>query len=269
MSDHKSKKRVAAVTGATGAIGQAITEQLALYGYKVFLLVRDQKKSDLAVKKIRGKISNLDLETRLVDLSSESSILALAAEWQGPLHVLVNNAAISPRERLETPEGIEVQFATNVLGYLWMTHYFREILFDSAPARIVNVASYWAGGLEIDDLEFDKRPYHNHSAYRQSKQANRMLSAYYAEIFDPDLVTVNSCHPGDVNSNLSNSLGFGGSQSPLQGAETPSWLATSTDVTGITGKYFENKQAAYCPFSINLKEIERLYNVCSHYINDE
>jgi NAD(P)-dependent dehydrogenase (short-subunit alcohol dehydrogenase family) len=64
----------------------------------------------------------------LVDVSRHSSIQALVGRWQGSLHILINNAAASPRQRQETPEGIEVQFATNVLGYFWLTQLFSDQL---------------------------------------------------------------------------------------------------------------------------------------------
>jgi NAD(P)-dependent dehydrogenase (short-subunit alcohol dehydrogenase family) len=181
------------------------------------------------------------------------------------LHILINNAAASPPQRQITPEGIELQFATNVLGYFWMTVYFSDILSKSFPARIVNVASYWAGNLDITDLEFTKRAYHNHDAYRQSKQANRMLTPVFSQIYQNKGITVNACHPGDVNSALSNSLGFGGSQSPDEGAKTPVWLATSPDVNDISGKYFEDCKEVHCSFSTNLDLAKELFEICENY----
>ena len=157
---------------------------------------------------------------------------------------LINNAGTTPRQRLETPEGIEMQFATNVLGYFWMTQAFADVLKRSAPARIVNVASYWAGDLDLADLEFKRRRYDNGIAYRQSKQANRMLTVAFAERLQGDAVTVNVCHPGDVNSKLSNDLGFGGHESPDTGARTPVWLATGQEGGEQTGRYFEHMRQA-------------------------
>jgi retinol dehydrogenase-13 len=135
----------------------------------------------------------------------------------------VNNAAVTPKRREETPEGIELQFATNVLGYFWMIQAFADILKRSAPARVVNVASDWAGDLELEDLEFKRRRYDNNAAYRQSKQADRMLTVPFAERLKPLGITVNACHPGEVPSTLSHNLGFHGH--PPGGARTV-WLAT-------------------------------------------
>jgi len=264
MNDPHNPK-VAAVTGATGAIGKAIAHALAKANFRVVLITRDEEKSKQAVEEIQSKTNNPDICYELADLSLKSAVESLAESWGGPLHVLINNAAITPKTRQVTKEGIELQFATNVLGYFWMTNSFTEILSASSPSRVIYVASYWAGGLDLNDLEFERRPYHNHDAYRQSKQANRMLTPIFASRLKEKGVTVNACHPGDVNSSLSNDLGFGGSQTPGQGAETPVWLAASEELEGITGKYFERKKQVRCQFSSLQFESERLYEICSSY----
>ena len=210
-------------------------------------------------------MGNPDVRYEIADLSRRVEIQALAARWRGPLHVLVNNAAVTPRTRQETPEGIELQFATNVLNYFWMTQAFREILKRSAPARIVDVASYYAGDLDINDLEFKRRRYHNGSAYRQSKQANRMLVAAWAVQLSADGITINACHPGDVNSQLSNNLGFGGSQSPDQGADTPVWLATEPIGGDKTGRYFSQRREQHCRFGADREAVAELYEACLNY----
>lgn len=265
MSAHKPIRTVAAVTGATGAIGNAIANQLASKGLQVILLTRNPKKSALAIDVIKQTSGNDNISFELVDLASRYSIQALATRWQGPLHILINNAAITPPNRTETREGIELQFATNVLGYFWMSEFLSPVLAESSPARIINVASYWAGGLDLEDLEFKQRRYHNHDAYRQSKQANRMLTPVFASMLEPMGITANACHPGDVNSALSNSLGFGGSQSPDEGAKTPVWLSTSESVQSITGKYFERCQEIPCTFGQQKSSSRQLYEICQTY----
>jgi len=151
------------------------------------------------------------------------------------------------------------------LGYFRMTSYFQEILSESSPARIVDVASYWAGDLRLDDLEFEKRPYRNGTAYRQSKQANRMLVAAWCDRLAPKGIKINACHPGDVRSTLSRNLGFGGSQSPDQGAETPVWLATSKIGGQVSGRYFESKTEKQDPFTRDDEMVEALFNICLGY----
>jgi len=257
---------VAAVTGATGAIGKAIAGQLAgTRGYEVVLLCRNEEKARRAVREVTERTGNGRVRYELVDVSSRSSVRDLARRWQWPLHVLVNNAAVTPRRREETQEGIELQFATNVLGYFWMIQAFAEHLKRSAPARVVNVASYWAGDLDPEDLEFRRRRYDNHEAYRQSKQANRMLTVAFGQRLKPFGISVNACHPGDVNSTLSNNLGFGGSQPPDEGARTPVWLAVDTVGQRETGKYFEHMRRVRCPFGEDRTAVEALYERCLEY----
>jgi NAD(P)-dependent dehydrogenase (short-subunit alcohol dehydrogenase family) len=258
--------RIALVTGATGAIGKAIARQLAAHdGHEVVLACRDEAKAQQAVAEIQRATGNPNVRYELVDVSRRASIQALVARWHGPLHILVNNAATAPRQRRETPEGIELQFATNVLGYFWMTQLFSECLQQSAPARVIDVASYWAGDLDLADLEFKRRRYGNGAAYRQSKQANRMLTVAWAARLKDSGVTVNACHPGDVNSRLSNDLGFGGQTSPDAGADTAVWLATDPVVQGETGKYFEQRRAVRCRFGEDQSAVEALFEACLAY----
>lgn len=265
MSLAEQNHPVAIVTGATGAIGKAIARQLAQKNYDVVLACRNEAKARRAVDEITRLTGNPQVRYELVDLSRRSSIRAMADRWQGPLHVLVNNAGATPPTRQETPEGIELQFATNVLGYFWMIEAFTEYLRQAAAGRVVNVASYWAGDLDLNDLEFKRRRYNNNTAYRQSKQANRMLTVAFADRLKPYGITVNACHPGDVNSTLSNNLGFGGHQSPDEGASTPVWLATSPEVGQVTGKYFERMQERRDPFAGDRQAIETLYQTCLGY----
>jgi NAD(P)-dependent dehydrogenase (short-subunit alcohol dehydrogenase family) len=258
--------RVALVTGATGAIGEAIARQLAAApGFEVILIGRDEARTRQTAEAIRAATANNQVRYEVADLSRRASIQALAEHWHGSLHVLVNNAAVTPRTRQETPEGIELQWATNVLGYFWMIQAFHEQLARSAPARIVNVASYYAGDLDLTDVEFKRRRYDNNMAYRQSKQANRMLTAAFAPRLEPMGITVNACHPGDVNSKLSNNLGFGGHTSPDDGARTPVWLATEPVGQERTGQYFADQRLAPDPFTRDTAAVEALYRLCLEY----
>ena len=258
--------RTVIVTGAYGAIGRAIVTGIAaMPDYHVAMVGRDPVKLDKAYEEIVHTGNFTNISRIALDVSSKAEIMQFAQKLEGPVHVVVNNAASSPRQRLLTKEGIEVQFATNVLGYVWMMEYLSPLMQNVDDARIVNVASYWAGNLDSDDLEFKTRKYDNDTSYRQSKQADRMLSIAFAEKFKVLGITVNSCHPGDVNSKLSNDLGFGGHQTPAEGAATPVFLATSPKIKGITGKYFADKKEVHCEFSSDRYGIQRLAEICSKY----
>jgi NAD(P)-dependent dehydrogenase (short-subunit alcohol dehydrogenase family) len=266
MAPASSQTRVALVTGATGAIGGAIARHLAaLAGFRVVLVARDPAKAAAAAAMLREATGNSHVHGEHADLALKGDIEALARRWQGPLHVLVNNAAETPLNRAVTGEGIERQFATNVLGYFRLTRALTPALRAAAPARVVNVASYWAGGLDLEDLEFRRRRYDNDSAYRQSKQADRMLSVAFANRPRADGITVNACHPGDVRSRLAVSLGFGGHETPEQAARTPVWLATEAIGGQVTGGYFKQQRQTPCRFAADPAAIDELYVACSVY----
>jgi NAD(P)-dependent dehydrogenase (short-subunit alcohol dehydrogenase family) len=265
-ADQDHHHRLALVTGATGSIGKAIALEIALQpGYSVVLLCRDGHRARKVASEVAKLSGNDRVSHEIVDLCSKESIQALAQRLKEPVHVLVNNAAATPRHRRETPAGIELQFATNVLGYFWLTRAFSDQLRSGSPSRVVNVASYWAGDLDLDDLEFRRRPYNNNTAYRQSKQANRMLTVAFADRLREHGVTVNACHPGDVNSRLSNDLGFGGHETPQQGARTPAWLATDPIGQRETGKYFEHMRERCCRFGEDSEAVNTLYEACMAY----
>ncbi|MDZ7740756.1 MAG: SDR family NAD(P)-dependent oxidoreductase [Bacteroidota bacterium] len=260
-----SKKKTALVTGAYGEIGTAISRRLAEMDYHVIMIGKDESKLKATSGEIKQQTGNDDVEYRQVDLSRKSTIKEFAEQWEGRIDVLINNAATTPRHPIDSLEGVEMQWATNVLGYYRMMQYLHPYMEEAEDPRIVNVASYWAGGLDLDDPEFRRRYYDNDTAYRQSKQANRMLSTAFAEKLKDKGISVNVVHPGDVNSQLSNSLGYGGHESPGQGADTPVWAATAPELKGVSGKYFEHRQESTEQFSLEKERVDRLVRLCERY----
>jgi len=254
----------AIVTGAYGAIGKEIAMGLLSKNYNILLVGRDQQKLDQH-KKSLSSFNNLGkFQISCVDLSSKDDIFNFAHTISFNVDVLVNNAATAPVKRLENNQGIEMQWATNVLGYYWMITAFEQHLLKSEYPRVVNVASYWAGGLDLDDPEFKIRRYNNDAAYRQSKQADRMLSYGLADRYK-NKISINACHPGDANSKLSNDLGFGGSESAKQAATTPLLLATSPIGIENSGEYFEHGRLNACRFKDQKDTIMRLLEICQKY----
>ena len=255
----------AIVTGGYGAIGTEIARGLADAAWRVVIVGRDEQSARTTAERLDEETSG-EVDYEVADLSRRSEIDALAEHWEGRLDVLINNAGATPKTRQETPEGIEVQFATNVLGYVWMTLAFEDVLAASASARVVNVASYWAGDLDVDDLEFERRPYDNDAAYRQSKQANRMLTVVLAERLQDRGITVNACHPGDTPSKLARNLGFGGSQSAEESARTPLYLALDQELADVTGAWFSNQARQTDRYAQNTDQIERLWERVQRYL---
>ena len=145
------------------------------------------------------------------------------------------------RNKEISKDGYEMQFQVNILSYYAMMEGFAPVLKANAQSRVVNVASNYAGDLDLSDLFFSRRRYDSNQAYRQAKQANRMLSWAAADLttgFKDSGVVVNACHPGVVTSKLLASLGMQkGFDQPSKGAETPLYLALSPEVEGVTGRY--------------------------------
>ena len=258
-------KKTAIITGATGAIGTAIARQMAEKDFHVVAVARNEQKAKSTVEQIQKATGNTHVEYLLIDLAEEASIREAAEKWEGPVHVLINNASVTPRQRETNSGGTEMQFATNVLGYFRMIRYFTPYLKEGAPSRIVNVASYWAGGLDLNDPENKRGHYDNDHVYRTTKQADRMLAAAFAERLKGDGITVNAAHSGDVQSTLSNNLGYGGHESPDKGADNPVWVATAPELKSVTGKYFEHRRETACRFSSDKAAVERLFEMCEGY----
>lgn len=120
-------RTVALVSGATGVTGNVIAKELAATpGYEVARLARNESRAKMAVDQIRRDTGNDAVRFIVADVPRHQSVQAAATNWHGPLHVLVNNVGIAPRKRETTPDDIELTFATNVLGYIWVTQAFRS-----------------------------------------------------------------------------------------------------------------------------------------------
>jgi NAD(P)-dependent dehydrogenase (short-subunit alcohol dehydrogenase family) len=268
--------RTCLVTGANSGIGKEAARALASRGDRVILACRDPHRGEAARKEIAETTGNPAVELGIVDLGRQSSIREFARQFlesHRKLHVLVNNAGMWANRRRETPDGIEETWAVNVLGYFLLTELLLGRLRESAPARIVNVASQLAGDLDLEDVEFRRRSYSGVSAYSQSKQANRMLTWALARRLEGTGVTANAMHPGGVNTPLfakgGGLLGMAASvyakvsaKSPEEGADTVIWLACDPEVEGKSGEFWIDRQKVRCRFRDPAAE-ERLWALCA------
>jgi NAD(P)-dependent dehydrogenase (short-subunit alcohol dehydrogenase family) len=267
MATQKSERKLYLVTGANAGIGYEIARGLARAEGQpgVILACRDAAKGDAARKKLAAETGNPHLEVLVMDLASEASIRKAVEEFSkkhSVLDVLVNNAGTSSPTRQESAHGIEVTWATNVMGYFLLTNLLLGALQRAPAGRIVNVASEMAYGLELEDVEFKKRTYNPSTAYAQSKQANRMLTWAYARRLEGSTVTANAMSPGAVDTPLLHALAPGmKGRSREKGAETVIWLATSPEVEGLTNRLWFDKAERVCKFH-NVEQEERLWKVC-------
>jgi NAD(P)-dependent dehydrogenase (short-subunit alcohol dehydrogenase family) len=244
------------ITGASSGIGRATALALAQMGASLVLVCRSRERGQETVAEIAAKTGNGDVTLLLGDLSSQAEVRNVAREFLATnrlLHVLINNAGVVNLHRTLTADGIETTFAVNHLAYFLLTNLLLERLQRSAPARIVNVASdaHKFGPLDLDDLGNERR-YRAMRVYGQSKSANILFTNELARRIEGSGVTANSLHPGAVATGLGKNNGgwtrpliaFLGLffRTPDDGAATSVYLASSSEVEGLSGKYFANRR---------------------------
>jgi NAD(P)-dependent dehydrogenase (short-subunit alcohol dehydrogenase family) len=268
-------KRVV-ITGPTSGIGKEIAVQLAALGAEIILACRDIKKGNKTAAEITRRTGSTKLIVMKIDASSQRSIREFAREFHRKyrcLDVLINNAAGNrgALPKINSVDGIELTFATNVLGYFLLTQELLDILKKSAPARIINVASTYASDLDLDDLQFERRPFESFKAYAQSKACNRLFTWALARQLEGTGVTANAMAPGLITETglyrnaLPELVGrltqYSGGRTSAQGAETVVWLASAPEPEGLSNKFFEDRKELPCEFR-NKKTEEKLWGIC-------
>ncbi|MGZ4508798.1 MAG: oxidoreductase [Blastococcus sp.] len=161
--------RTVVVTGANSGLGLATARELARVGARVVLAVRDLRRGEQAAATLDG-----DVSVRHLDLANLDSVRAFAGDWTGALDVLINNAGIMMVPAGLTADGFELQFGTNHLGHFALTN----LLLPHVTDRVVTVSSsmHRSGRIDLDDLNWERRPYNATAAYGQSKLANLLFS---------------------------------------------------------------------------------------------
>ena len=269
-------KRVV-VTGATSGIGREVATRLASLGAEVILVCRDRTRGEAVASEIHRTTGAERATVMTADISDQSSIRAFARRYRdtyAALDVLVNNAGVLLPDRRTSIDGIELTLATNVLGYHLVTTELVDALKAAAPSRVVNIASTFAFAVDMDDLQFERRPYDGLTAYAQSKALDRMLTWGLARRLHGDSITVNAMAPGlvldtglyrDLPEETRRDLAQYGSRSVPEGADTAVWLASSPDLDGVTGRFFEQGAEKPCEFRDEEAE-ERLWQACEKLV---
>lgn len=246
--------KVVLVTGANSGIGRATALGLARLGATVVMLCRNARRGERALGWVRRKSGSDGVHLLMADLSRRQEIHAAADEFKARfprLDVLVNNAGLLTRQRRLTADGFELQFFVNHLAYFLLTGLLLEVLKDSAPSRIVNVAStaHSRGVLDFDDLQ-GQRHYNGWQQYANTKLANIVFTYELARRLEGSGVTANCLHPGLIHTNLMSNYSRALSglwhflqwffKKPEEGARTPVFLASSPAVAGESGRYYRD-----------------------------
>jgi NAD(P)-dependent dehydrogenase (short-subunit alcohol dehydrogenase family) len=248
---------VVVISGPTSGIGLQIARDLAATGASLLLACRDTAKGEAVAADLRGggAAAATVLHLDAADASSIDSFARACAREFPRIDVLVNNAGVAHAQRQITGDGYELTFATNVLGYHRLSLALLDQLRVSSPARIVNVASTFAGDLDLDDLQFERRRYDELQAYAQSKACNRLLTWALARRLEGSGVTANAMAPGfvpatglsrDLSPDVKRMYATRTGRSLKEGADTAVWLAVSRDVDGVSGRFFYDRRERPC-----------------------
>lgn len=243
--------RVALITGANTGIGKVTATRLAQQGAQVFIACRPGPRSEAALADIRQASPGSQVELLPLDLGDLASVRQCAQAFLAlgrPLHLLINNAGVAGAKGM-TASGFELGFGTNHIGHFLLTQLLLPCIQASAPARIVTVASrmhYRVGGIDWQAVRETTRSSTGLPEYGVAKLANVLFSAELGRRLAGTGVSTYALHPGVVASDVWRSVPW-----PLrgliklfmlsteQGAQTTLYCATSPEVAGETGLYYD------------------------------
>ena len=278
--------RRAIVTGASSGIGIETARALAGAGAEVTLAVRDLAAGERVAADIGGTVT-----VAALDLSDLDSVDTFVAAWDGPLHILVNNAGVMAIQELTlSTSGHEMQFATNHLGHFALAVGLHDALASAGGARIVSVSSggHLRSPVVFDDIDFAFRDYDPFGAYGQSKTANVLFAVAATRRWESEGIVANALMPGGIDTPLQRHLPAEYAKQALtafrsagtdfktveQGAATSTLLAASPLLEGIGGRYFENCNQArvvdrrggpgrggVAPYALDPANVQRLWEL--------
>ncbi|GAA1707757.1 SDR family NAD(P)-dependent oxidoreductase [Kribbella yunnanensis] len=278
--------RRAVVTGGASGIGVETVRALAGAGAEVTLAARDKVVGERVAAGIIDSTGNSRVYVAPLELADRASVRAFAANWDGPLHILVNNAGVMAEPLNRTPEGWEHQFATNHLGHFGLALGLYDALAAAGGARIVSVSSsaHLFSDIHFDDIHFENRPYDEWAAYGQSKTANVLFAVEAAKRWASAGITANAVMPGGIRTPLQRHLSAEAMQqwedfpwkTTEQGASTSVLLAGSPLVDGVTGLYFEDNNEALpnvpgentgvAPYALDPESATRLWELSEQLV---
>jgi NAD(P)-dependent dehydrogenase (short-subunit alcohol dehydrogenase family) len=252
------------ITGGNAGLGLETAVALAAAGAQVTITSRNPQRGEDARKEIvdRAGVDADRVEVLALDLASTASIREFAAAFLAghpKLDVLVNNAGLILSQRTETEDGFETTFGVNHLGHVLLTELLLDRLKESAPSRIVVVASeahkFALDGLKFDDLQCE-RHFFSYRVYGRSKLANIYFTRALAKRLEGTGVTVNAVHPGSVATRFARDgdtsfvtaattfVARPFSRTPEEGARTQVHVASAPELADVSGAYFSNSKRA-------------------------
>lgn len=286
--------KVCLVTGASGGMGRVIATSLARSGATVVLVCRTRDVGETLLRDIIAATGNPRVEVLVADLSVQSDIRHLAADFTArhtQLHVLVNNAGAHFAQRGVSVDGIELHLAVNHLAWFLLTRLLLDPLTAGATSRVVNVASQAMAdsrqvkisrtprpaALDVNDLQ-SERSFEPMAVYGRAKLAMVMCGYVLARHLVGAGVTVNAVHPGLVATSIVDAVAPRAARpflglvrpfllTPEQGARPALHLATAPQLASVTGKYFVKQREQRSPdISYDTHLQSKLWEISSHLV---
>ncbi len=244
--------KVCVVTGSTSGVGLEAVRRLARGGAHIVLVCRNADKGE----RVRAELVSqhkVPVDVVLADLSDLAQVRQAAGTLLARcprIDVLINSAGLHSTRRILTAAGHELVFCVDHLAPFLLTHLLLERLKQSAPARVIQVNSegHRFGGLNLDDLAWEKRPYIGLRAYGAAKTAQLLTTWEFADRLAGSGVTINAMHPGDVKTNIGNNNGFlyrwflhnvtwHTLKDPVISGEALYYLAAAPELEGVSGRF--------------------------------
>jgi NAD(P)-dependent dehydrogenase (short-subunit alcohol dehydrogenase family) len=239
------------ITGANTGIGRATAQALAERGASVVFAGRSEARTQPVIDEISAQTGNRSLHFLALDLGSLDSVRACAESFLAgghPLHVLINNAGLAGQRGM-SESGFELTFGTDYVGPFLLTALLLDRLRESAPARVVNLASEAHYAAKEIDFEAVRRPTKSVTGmpeYSVAKLANVLHAQELARRLEGTGVTTYSLHPGVIASDIWRRVPWPirplmklRMKSPQEGARTSLYCATSPEVASESGHYYE------------------------------
>jgi NAD(P)-dependent dehydrogenase (short-subunit alcohol dehydrogenase family) len=284
-------KKTCLITGGNSGIGKQTAIQLAQLGFNVIIGVRDLKRGENALAEIKEISDKNDIRLLQIDMSSKNSILKASQELKNKiekLDVLIHNAAdfdIAREQPEKSVDGIETIWATNHIGPILLTNSVMDLIKNSEQGRIITIASQGLVmhpklSVDLKDPEFENRTFSVPNAYYQSKLAQVMYTYWLSEQLKDTNITVNCIRVTNVKVDTSRYPNISGfmkflysiksrfSISPEEMAKTYTYLASSSDINSVTGKYFneKNKTVTSSLYSMKKENIDAVMELTLKYL---
>lgn len=273
-------KKTVLITGANSGVGKAVSLLCANAGYRVVMVCRNKVKGENAYNEIISSSKSDSVHLLIADLSSLVSTENLANEFMNKfdgLDVLVNNAGLSLLSRELSADGIEKVFATNHIGYFYLTNLLLDVLKRQEHSRIINVSSQAHQPIDFSDL-MSENNYKQYVTYGRSKTANILFTYELSERLKGTNVTVNCLHPGVVRTGIYDNVPFFAKiiislmkpffKSPESSAKYIFPLIDSDKYRNISGKYFINgSESPSKDFTYDTEERKKLWALTEELIS--